>query len=83
MLLPMSIFLFWVLLSTAVLIYNRNYCFRPPWPTGIPKAAAAVFRGLCGTEGVAGNGHASRAWKGNDQQRIIISRARPPLFPAQ
>jgi hypothetical protein len=39
--------------------------------------------GFFGTEGVEGNVHASRAWKGNDQQRIIISRARPPLFPAQ
>ena len=50
-------------------------CFRPPRPDGIPMAAAAVFRDVCGTEGVEGNVHASRAWKGNDQQRCVCAPA--------
>ena len=58
-------------------------CFRPPRPNGIPMVAAAVFREICGIEGVEGNVHASRAWKGNDQQRCIRTRASRFSFPAQ
>jgi sulfatase maturation enzyme AslB (radical SAM superfamily) len=55
-------------------VYNGNYCFRPQWPTGIPRAIEAVSR-ASGAEGVEGNVHASRAWKGNDRSR---SRASDP-----
>ena len=36
---------------------------------------------FCGTEGVEGNVHASRAWKGNDKPRCVSSRAFPSSFP--
>ena len=55
------------------------HCFRPPRPNGIPMAAAAVSRGSRGAEGVEGNVHASRAWKGNDSQRA--SAAPASFFP--
>jgi hypothetical protein len=43
-------------------------------------AAAAVFRDVCGTEGVEGNVHASRAWKGNNPPRAS-ARLRAVLLP--
>jgi cyclic pyranopterin phosphate synthase len=45
-------------------------------------AAAAAFREFCGTEGVAGNGHASRAWKGNDEPERVFGGSRLESFPA-
>jgi cyclic pyranopterin phosphate synthase len=53
-------------------VYNGNYCFRPQRPTGIPKAGEAASR-ASGAEGVEGNVHASRAWKGNDLSRTHAS----------
>jgi len=41
--------------------------------------AAAVFR-VTGTEGVEGNVHASRAWKGNEQRADAFARF-PATFP--
>ncbi len=64
--------------SASLCVYNARYCFRPPWPTGKPRATAAVFR-VSGTEGVEGNVHASRAWKGNDRPRTRVSVL--PAFP--
>jgi hypothetical protein len=43
-------------------------------------AAAAVSRLFSGAEGVEGNAHASRAWKGNDQRSLC---APVSLFLAQ
>jgi len=50
----MRIFLFCVQLSAVCLIYNRWYCFRPPWPNGIPRATAAVLRGILRNRGCGG-----------------------------
>ena len=64
-------------------IYNDGYCFRPPRPTGNPRAAAAVPH-ASEAEGVEGNVHASRAWKGNDKPRCNpASVGRPSLARLQ
>src|SRR5664279_2550130 len=64
--------------QVLICIYNYRYCFRPPRPTGNPKAAAAAPH-ASGAEGVEGNVHASRAWKGNDQRWRQPASARLPF----
>ena len=69
----------WLIASLPIRIYNGKYCFRPQWPKGEPRVAEAVSR-VSGAEGLEGNIHASRVWKGNGEPHKAIL-VFPPAFP--